>query len=134
MVGLTQSIWRPLLLYPFEEAWNLFLYRADQSLNRPKSGRSYLRWHAAFWDEMQRWPLYGLDEHLLLERKYLVANAGQVLSRTMIVEHVWDQSFEGLTNIVDVYVRHLRTKVDDAFPTKLIHTVRHIGYSFGHAA
>ncbi len=66
-------------------------------------------------------------EYALLE--YLVANAGQVLSRTMIVDHVWDQSFENLTNIVDVYVRHLRTKVDDAFPTKLIHTVRGAGYS-----
>ncbi len=65
-------------------------------------------------------------EYALLE--YLLANAGQVLSRTMIVEHVWDQSFENLTNIVDVYVRHLRTKVDDPFPTKLIHTVRGAGY------
>ena len=37
----------------------------------------------------------------------------------MIIEHVWDQSFEGLTNIVDVYVRHLRAKVDDPFPAKL---------------
>lgn len=66
-------------------------------------------------------------EYALLE--YLVAHAGQVLSRTMIVEHVWDKSFENLTNIVDVYVRHLRTKVDDPFPTKLIHTVRGAGYS-----
>jgi DNA-binding response OmpR family regulator len=65
-------------------------------------------------------------EYALLE--YLVAHAGQVLSRAMIVEHVWDQSFENLTNIVDVYVRHLRTKVDDAFATKLIHTVRGAGY------
>jgi two-component system copper resistance phosphate regulon response regulator CusR len=47
----------------------------------------------------------------------------------MIIEHVWDQSFEGLTNIVDVYVRHLRAKVDDPFPVKLIHTVRGVGYS-----
>ncbi len=47
-------------------------------------------------------------EYALLE--YLAANAGRVLSRTMIIEHVWDQSFEGLTNIVDVYVRHLREK------------------------
>jgi two-component system copper resistance phosphate regulon response regulator CusR len=70
-------------------------------------------------------------EYSLLE--YLVAHAGQVLSRTMIVEHVWDQSFENLTNIVDVYVRHLRTKVDDAFPTKLIHTVRGAGYSINAA-
>jgi len=66
-------------------------------------------------------------EYSLLE--YLVANAGRVFSRTMIIEHVWDQSFEGLTNIVDVYVRHLRSKVDDPFPTKLIHTVRGVGYS-----
>ena len=66
-------------------------------------------------------------EYALLE--YLVAHVGQVLSRTMIVEHVWDKSFENLTNIVDVYVRHLRTKVDDAFATKLIHTVRGAGYS-----
>ena len=66
-------------------------------------------------------------EYALLE--YLMAHAGQVLSRTMIVDHVWDKSFENLTNIVDVYVRHLRTKVDDAFPAKLIHTVRGAGYS-----
>ena len=46
----------------------------------------------------------------------------------MIVEHVWDQSFEGLTNIVDVYVRHLRAKIDDPFPNKLIWTVRGAGY------
>lgn len=66
-------------------------------------------------------------EYALLE--YLTAHAGQVLSRTMIVEHVWDESFENLTNIVDVYVRHLRAKVDDAFELKLIHTVRGAGYS-----
>src|ERR1017187_4334488 len=66
-------------------------------------------------------------EYSVLE--YLVANPGRVFSRTMIIEHVWDQSFEGLTNIVDVYVRHLRAKVDDPFPTKLIHTVRGVGYS-----
>ena len=70
-------------------------------------------------------------EYALLE--YMVAHAGQVLSRTMIVEHVWGKSFENLTNIVDVYVRHLRTKVDDAFPTKLIRTVRGAGYSVGDA-
>ncbi|MBS0377717.1 MAG: response regulator transcription factor [Proteobacteria bacterium] len=65
-------------------------------------------------------------EYALLE--YLAANPGRVLSRTMIIEHVWDQSFEGLTNIVDVYVRHLRAKVDDPFPVKLIRTVRGVGY------
>ncbi|HEX4264775.1 MAG TPA: response regulator transcription factor [Verrucomicrobiae bacterium] len=66
-------------------------------------------------------------EYSLLE--YFATNPGRVFSRTMIIEHVWDQSFEGLTNIVDVYVRHLREKVDDAFPTKLIRTVRGMGYS-----
>jgi two-component system copper resistance phosphate regulon response regulator CusR len=66
-------------------------------------------------------------EYGLLE--YLAANAGRVLSRTMIVDHVWDQSFEGATNIVDVYVQHLRTKVDGPFPKKLIRTVRGVGYS-----
>jgi two-component system copper resistance phosphate regulon response regulator CusR len=65
-------------------------------------------------------------EYALLE--YLAAHPSRVLSRTMIIEHVWDQSFEGLTNIVDVYVRHLRAKVDDPFPTKLIRTVRGAGY------
>ena len=65
-------------------------------------------------------------EYALLE--YLATQPGRVFSRTMIVEHVWDQSFEGLTNIVDVYVRHLREKVDDAHPVKLIKTVRGVGY------
>jgi DNA-binding response OmpR family regulator len=66
-------------------------------------------------------------EYSLLE--YLAANAGRVMSRTMITEHVWDESFQGLTNIVDVYVRHLRNKVDDPSPMKLIRTVRGVGYS-----
>jgi len=65
-------------------------------------------------------------EYALLE--YMMANAGRVLSRTMIVDHVWDQSFDGATNIVDVYVRHLRSKVDDGHDNKLIRTVRGVGY------
>jgi two-component system copper resistance phosphate regulon response regulator CusR len=65
-------------------------------------------------------------EYALLE--YLASHAGRVLSRTMIIEHVWDESFEGLTNIVDVYVRHLREKVDEPFASKLIRTVRGAGY------
>ena len=66
-------------------------------------------------------------EYALLE--YLMSNAGRVLSRTMIIEHVWDQSFDGATNIVDVYVRHLRNKVDDPHERKLIRTVRGVGYA-----
>lgn len=60
--------------------------------------------------------------------EYMMRNRGKPLSRTMIVEHVWDMEYDGLTNIVDVYIRHLRSKIDDRFPTKLIHTVRGIGY------
>jgi DNA-binding response OmpR family regulator len=68
-------------------------------------------------------------EYSLLE--YLAVNSGRVLSRTMIVEHVWDQSFEGLTNIVDVYIRQLRAKIDEPFHQRLIHTVRRAGYTLG---
>jgi heavy metal response regulator len=71
-------------------------------------------------------------EYSLLE--YLMSNSGRVLSRTMIIEHVWDQSFDGITNIVDVYVRHLRSKVDDPYDQKLIRTVRGVGYSVGNGA
>jgi len=66
-------------------------------------------------------------EYALLE--YLATHPGRVFSRTMIIEHVWDQSFQGLTNIVDVYVRHLREKVDDTSSVKLLRTVRGVGYS-----
>jgi len=60
--------------------------------------------------------------------EYMMRNRGRPLSRTMIVEHVWDMDYDGLTNIVDVYIRHLRSKIDDKWPVKLIHTVRGIGY------
>lgn len=60
--------------------------------------------------------------------EYMMRNPGRPLSRTMIVEHVWDMDYDGLTNIVDVYIRHLRSKIDDGQPVRLIHTVRGIGY------
>jgi two-component system copper resistance phosphate regulon response regulator CusR len=66
-------------------------------------------------------------EYVLLE--YLASHADRVLSRTMIIEHVWDESFEGLTNIVDVYMRHLREKIDEPYERKLLRTVRGVGYS-----
>ena len=64
-------------------------------------------------------------EYGLLE--YLMANADRVLSRSMILDHVWDQGFSGATNIVDVYVRHLRDKIGDD-DQRLIRTVRGVGY------
>jgi two-component system copper resistance phosphate regulon response regulator CusR len=60
--------------------------------------------------------------------EYLMRNRGRPLSRTMIVEHVWDVEYDGLTNIVDVYIRHLRSKIDDQYPVKMIQTVRGVGY------
>jgi two-component system copper resistance phosphate regulon response regulator CusR len=58
----------------------------------------------------------------------LARRAGEVLSRTLIAEHVWDMNFDSDTNVVDVHVRRLRSKVDDPFDQKLIHTVRGVGY------
>lgn len=65
-------------------------------------------------------------EYALLE--YLMMNAGIVLSREKIEDHVWNFDYEGGTNVVDVYIRYLRKKIDDGFEQKLIHTVRGMGY------
>jgi two-component system copper resistance phosphate regulon response regulator CusR len=58
----------------------------------------------------------------------LARRAGDVLARTLIAEQVWDMNFDSDTNVVDVHIRHLRSKVDDPFERKLIHTVRGVGY------
>jgi two-component system OmpR family response regulator len=65
-------------------------------------------------------------EFALLE--YLLRNSGRVVSKTMILEHVWDYSFDPQTNVVDVLVHRLRAKVDQDFEKKLIHTIRGVGY------
>ena len=65
-------------------------------------------------------------EFALLE--YLMRNAGKVISKTMILSHVWDYSFDPQTNIVDVLVSRLREKIDRRFEKKLLHTVRGVGY------
>jgi heavy metal response regulator len=65
-------------------------------------------------------------EFALLE--YLMRNAGRVLSRAMISEHVWDYDFDTETNVIDVYVNYLRRKIDSGREKKLIHTVRGSGY------
>ncbi|MFW5812006.1 MAG: response regulator transcription factor [Alkalispirochaetaceae bacterium] len=67
-------------------------------------------------------------EFMLLE--YLMRNEGTVLSRTMILEHVWNYEFDPQTNVVDVLVSRLRSKVDKGFSRNLIHTIRGIGYVF----
>jgi len=65
-------------------------------------------------------------EYSLLE--YFMRNQEKVLTRTMIAEHVWDYNFDTFTNVIDVYVNHLRKKIDKNFPAKLLHTLRGVGY------
>ncbi|MGO9145129.1 MAG: heavy metal response regulator transcription factor [Desulfomonilia bacterium] len=67
-----------------------------------------------------------VKEYALLE--YLMRNAGSVVTRTMIAEHVWDINFDTFTNVIDVYISYLRNKIDREHKTKLIHTVRGRGY------
>jgi len=66
-------------------------------------------------------------EFALLE--YLMRNAGRDVTRSMIIEHVWNLTFDTTTNVVDVYINYLRRKVDDGHAVKLIHTVRGVGYA-----
>jgi two-component system copper resistance phosphate regulon response regulator CusR len=65
-------------------------------------------------------------EFALLE--YMMRNAGRRLTRAMIIEHVWNLTFDSTTNVVDVYINYLRRKIDDGFPNSLIHTIRGVGY------
>jgi two-component system OmpR family response regulator len=65
-------------------------------------------------------------EFALLE--YLMRNAGRVVSKTMIMEHVWDYNFDPQTNVVEARICRLRDKVDKNFEAKLIHTMRGVGY------
>jgi DNA-binding response OmpR family regulator len=68
-------------------------------------------------------------EFALLE--YLLRNAGRPVSRNLIIEHVWNLSFDTMTNVVDVYINYLRKKIDEGFDPKLIQTVRGVGYRLG---
>jgi DNA-binding response OmpR family regulator len=71
-------------------------------------------------------------EFALLE--YLMLNAGHRVTRAMIIEHVWNLSFDTMTNVVDVYINYLRRKVDEGAPVRLIRTVRGVGYQLGEDA
>jgi heavy metal response regulator len=65
-------------------------------------------------------------EYALLE--YFMRNLNRVLTRTIISEHIWSYNFDTGTNVIDVYINHLRSKIDDGFDKKLLHTVRGVGY------
>ncbi len=65
-------------------------------------------------------------EYALLE--YFMKNVNRVLTRTLISEHIWNYNFDTGTNVIDVYINHIRSKIDDGFEKKLLHTVRGVGY------
>ena len=65
-------------------------------------------------------------EYALLE--YFMRNAGRILTETQIIEHVWDMNYESMANTVNVYIHHLRSKIDRGFDKKLLHTVRGMGF------
>ena len=65
-------------------------------------------------------------EYSILE--YLIRNKGKILPRERIEDHIWNYEYEGGTNVIDVYIRYLRKKIDDSYTPKLIHTVRGLGY------
>ena len=65
-------------------------------------------------------------EYMLLE--YFIRNKNTILTRTTISEHIWNYNFDTGTNIIDVYINHLRTKIDGGFDNKLLHTIRGVGY------
>ena len=67
-----------------------------------------------------------MKEYALLE--FLLRNAYRAVTRTMIVEHVWDIHFDSVSNVVDVHINSLRNKIDKGFQPPLIHTVRGVGY------
>lgn len=68
-------------------------------------------------------------EYAMLE--YFMRNQDQVLTRTIISEHVWDEEFDSLSNIIDVYIRRLRRKIDEGYAPRLLHTIRGSGYLLG---
>lgn len=65
-------------------------------------------------------------EYSILE--YLIRNKGKILPRERIEDHIWNYEYEGGTNVIDVYIRYLRKKIDDGYTPKLIHTARGLGY------
>ena len=90
------------------------LLRRGQPTPNAAGGRSDTGLHSPQSDARRRNIELAPKEFSILE--YMMRNRGRPLSRTMIVEHVWDMDYDGLTNIVDVYIRHLRSKIDDRFP------------------
>jgi heavy metal response regulator len=119
------------LVKPF--AFEELIARLNVMMRRGGSGLPVLKFADLSLDSATRRAKRGdkeveltVKEYALLE--YLLRNPNRVLTRALIAEHVWDQSFDSETNVVDVYINHLRAKVDSDPSKRLIHTVRGVGY------
>ncbi|MEW6500603.1 MAG: response regulator transcription factor, partial [Thermodesulfobacteriota bacterium] len=122
------------LTKPF--AFSELLARVQALLRRTGTtvtDHTLLKYHDLVLDKLKREVRRGNEKIELQPREfalleYLMQHAGQALSKTMILEHVWDYNFDPQTNVVDVLVCRLRNKIDRDFPRKLIRTIRGVGY------
>ena len=122
------------LVKPF--AFSELLARLEALLRRgaAPAAQTKLRVDDLEMDLLARTVKRGADTIDLLPREfrlleYLMRHAGQVVTRTMLLEHVWDYHFDPQTNVIDVHISRLRQKIDKGFPHALLHTVRGAGYS-----
>ena len=106
-----------------------------RALLRRRSGRSDHRYTIAnLIVDIDARTVYRDDQEIKLSSKefsileYLISNQGIVLTRDKIEQHIWNYEYEGASNVVDVYIRYLRKKIDDNYSPKLIHTIRGTGY------
>lgn len=133
--GVDDCVHEPF--FPAEFAFRLDvsirLHQAAFNPDAPKRGTNVLRsgdleLDLVFRTVTRRGILISLRPKEFQLLQYLMRNVNRVVTRTMIMEHVWNSSFEGLTNVVDVYIGSLRGKLDRDFPQKLIQTTRGVGY------
>ena len=120
------------LIKPF--SFNELHARLKRLLNKPSSSNANLLSYSDLTLNLQTYKAYRDEQALHLSPKefmllaFMIKRQGDVLSRTIIAEHVWDIHFDSQTNVIDVAIKRLREKVDHLFETKLIHTVRGLGY------
>lgn len=119
------------LTKPF--SYDEFLARVRALLRRKGHGISELKFSDLTLDQATRKAYRGgkeieltTKEYSLLE--YFLRNPNKVITRTLIAEHIWNYDFDTQTNVIDVYINHLRNKIDKGFSKKLIHTIRGMGY------